>query len=53
MVSIVGEYGGISRAPREYSRPGACGNSIDVLTNAILALAEPVTTGRSTSDRSG
>lgn len=44
MVFVAGEHGGISHTPREYSRPGACGNGIDVLANAILALAEPVRT---------
>jgi beta-ureidopropionase / N-carbamoyl-L-amino-acid hydrolase len=42
MVFVAGEYGGISHTPREYSRPEACGNGIDVLANAVLALAEPV-----------
>ncbi len=42
MVFVAGEYGGISHTPREYSRPEACGNGIDVLANAILALAETV-----------
>jgi N-carbamoyl-L-amino-acid hydrolase len=45
MVFVAGEYGGISHTPREYSRPDACGNGIDVLANAILILAEPVHTG--------
>jgi N-carbamoyl-L-amino-acid hydrolase len=43
MVFVAGEHGGISHTPREHSRPDACGNGIDVLANAILALAEPVT----------
>ena len=42
MVFVAGEHGGISHTPREYSRPDACSNGIDVLANAILALAEPV-----------
>jgi N-carbamoyl-L-amino-acid hydrolase len=42
MVFVAGEHGGISHTPREYSRPDACGNGIDVLANAVLALAEPV-----------
>jgi acetylornithine deacetylase/succinyl-diaminopimelate desuccinylase-like protein len=42
MVFVAGEHGGISHTPREYSRPDACGNGIDVLANAILTLAEPV-----------
>jgi N-carbamoyl-L-amino-acid hydrolase len=42
MVFVAGEYGGISHTPREYSNSDACGNGIDVLANAILALAEPV-----------
>jgi len=42
MVFVAGEDGGISHTPREYSRPQACGNGIDVLANAVLALAEPV-----------
>jgi beta-ureidopropionase / N-carbamoyl-L-amino-acid hydrolase len=42
MVFVAGEYGGISHTPREHSRPDACGNGIDVLANAILTLAEPV-----------
>ncbi len=41
MVFVAGEHGGISHTPREYSRPDACGNGIDVLANAVLALAEP------------
>ena len=45
MVFVAGEYGGISHAPREFSRPDACGNGIDVLANAILTLAGPVHTG--------
>lgn len=44
MVFVAGEYGGISHTPREFSRPDACGNGIDVLANAILTLAEPVIT---------
>jgi N-carbamoyl-L-amino-acid hydrolase len=44
MVFVAGEHGGISHTPREYSRPEACGNGIDVLANAVLALAEPVQT---------
>ena len=44
MVFVAGEHGGISHTPREYSRPDACGNGIDVLANAILDLAEPVDT---------
>jgi N-carbamoyl-L-amino-acid hydrolase len=43
MVFVAGEYGGISHTPREYSRPEACGNGIDVLATAVLSLAEPVT----------
>lgn len=43
MVFVAGEYGGISHTPREFSHPDACGNGIDVLANAILALAEPIT----------
>jgi N-carbamoyl-L-amino-acid hydrolase len=42
MVFVAGEHGGVSHTPREYSRPEACGNGIDVLANAVLALAEPV-----------
>jgi N-carbamoyl-L-amino-acid hydrolase len=42
MVFVAGEHGGISHTPREYSRPEACGNGIDVLANAVLTLAEPV-----------
>jgi N-carbamoyl-L-amino-acid hydrolase len=45
MVFVAGEHGGISHTPREYSRPDACGNGIDVLANAVLALAEPVADG--------
>jgi beta-ureidopropionase / N-carbamoyl-L-amino-acid hydrolase len=41
---VAGEYGGISHTPREYSRPDACGNGIDVLANAVLTLAESVQT---------
>ncbi|MGI5238954.1 hypothetical protein [Dactylosporangium sp. CA-139066] len=29
----------LSHTPREYSRPEACGNGVDVLANAVLALA--------------
>jgi N-carbamoyl-L-amino-acid hydrolase len=39
MIFVAGEDGGISHAPREYSRPEACGNAIDVLANAVLTLA--------------
>jgi beta-ureidopropionase / N-carbamoyl-L-amino-acid hydrolase len=42
MIFVAGEHGGISHTPREYSRPDACANGIDVLANAILALAEPL-----------
>ncbi len=42
MVFVAGEHGGISHTPCEYSRPDACGNGIDVLANAVLALVEPV-----------
>jgi N-carbamoyl-L-amino-acid hydrolase len=42
MVFVAGEHGGVSHTPREYSRPEACGNGIDVLANAVLALAEPL-----------
>ncbi|WP_088289711.1 M20 family metallo-hydrolase [Kineosporia sp. A_224] len=44
MVFVAGEHGGISHTPREYSRPEACGNGVDVLANAVLALAGPVVT---------
>lgn len=40
MVFVAGEHGGISHTPREYSNPGACGNGIDVLANAVLRLAD-------------
>ena len=39
MVFVAGEHGGISHTPREFSRPDACGNGVDVLANAVLALA--------------
>ena len=39
MVFVAGEHGGISHTPREFSRPDACGNGVDVLANATLALA--------------
>jgi beta-ureidopropionase / N-carbamoyl-L-amino-acid hydrolase len=42
MVFVAGENGGISHTPREHSRPDACGNGVDVLANAVLALAGPV-----------
>lgn len=42
MVFVAGEHGGVSHTPREYSRPEACGNGIDVLAGAVLTLAEPV-----------
>jgi N-carbamoyl-L-amino-acid hydrolase len=41
MVFVAGEHGGISHTPREYSRPDACGNGVDLLANAVLSLAEP------------
>jgi beta-ureidopropionase / N-carbamoyl-L-amino-acid hydrolase len=40
MVFVVGEHGGVSHTPREYSNPEACGNGIDVLANAVLRLAD-------------
>ncbi len=39
MVFVAGEHAGISHTPREYSRPDACGNGVDVLAEAILTLA--------------
>lgn len=39
MVFVRGEHGGISHTPREYSTPEACGDGIDVLANAVVALA--------------
>ncbi len=43
MVFVAGEHGGISHNPREYSRPEVCGHGVDVLANAVLVLAEAVT----------
>lgn len=39
MVFVRGEDGGISHTPREYSTPESCGDGTDLLTNAILRLA--------------